>query len=169
MSDIWISMPADVGRYNSMAFLMQFLLVLGGYLCNLRVQFHAYIHNITNIGFWYPYIGLYTFAAMGYQWVSISWSISVNDLRYTYICLRDMLSRDSISNITLYWFILWILGIGVHQYWPVLHKNSYIGNTFLAVTCNLQTQRYQNYQYISNRPNIPKNSIGDMTAHLIPS
>ena len=93
---------------------------------------------------------------MGYQWVSISWSISVKDFRYTYICLWDMLSRDSISNMTLYWFILWILGIGVHQYWPVLHKNSYIGITFLAVTCNLQIQRNQNYQYISNRPNISK-------------
>ena len=31
LSEIWISMPADVVLYDSMAFLMQFLLVLGGY------------------------------------------------------------------------------------------------------------------------------------------
>ena len=102
MSESRISMPADIGLQNLMAFLMQFLLVVGRYQCNLYVQVHAYIHSITNIDFWYPYIGLYKLARMGYQWVSVSGLISLKDFRYTYICLRYMLSRNSISNITLY-------------------------------------------------------------------
>ena len=136
----------------------------------MSVQFHAYIHNITNTGFGYPYMDLYTFATVSYQWFSILGSISVKDVRYIYLFACDICSAE----IHIKYKLILIHSVNSWYRCPsilaVLHKNSYIGNTCfwqLPAICKYKDIKITNILQID--PILPKNSLGYRTARLIPS
>ena len=103
-----------------------------------RYSYPQIICNITDIGFQHITcdIGL----SVG-RYFGINNKLSVLPI---FDC-NNMLSRHfHLPNHLLYRLILWILGIGICQYWRVFHQNFDLSTTcntyFLAGTCKLKIQ-----------------------------
>ena len=99
---------------------------------------------------------------MGYQWVSILGLISVKDIRYTYILFLMQPYIDSFCEFLV------SVSVNIGRYCTETH----ISNTSfwqLPAICKYKDIKITNRFQIDPALFLPKNSIGDRTARLIPS